>query len=422
MGQEIKMASRFQKNKKIYLARHESKKIVFVLAICFLFIFKAVLAVNLGISPASVDFPNVLRGGYSERWIVISADSDRPILAEVDTLGDIKEWINFSVQVFNVSKGNPYYLKVSVIPPLDTPNGNYTGFLRVKTGDMGSGVEDHFVGIVKSTLNLKISLIVTDIESLECSVSSLSVDSAEQGDDILFHADISNNGNVKLRPNVNIGLWDQEQISKVGNFEFHLDEILPTTKANFTLRVKSSGLEIGQYWAEFLSRECYFSQTLTFDILKEGALKASGILSGIATKKSAQLGETVLLLAKFKNTGEKEIDAQFKGQISKDGKIVQILDSEKVNVGILRTNDFSFYFTPGKTGKYVISGRVYYSGKKTFESSTTIDIFSKKFKFSSLILPLVYLFLALLIFYMGFKIRKERKAYSEKLRRIKHGI
>ena len=37
-----------------------------------------------------------------------------------------------------------------------------------------------------------------------------------------------------------------------------------------------------------------------------------------------------------------------------------------MNVPIGETNDFEFYFTPQEPGKYVVSGRVYYDGKKTF--------------------------------------------------------
>lgn len=378
-----------------------------------------VSAANLGISPASVEFKNVLRDGYSERWVVISVDSEDSISVEIEPRGEIKNWLNFSERNFSVSKNNPYYLGVFVNPPVDIPNGNYSGFLRVKTGQMGEGIEEHVVGIVRSTLDLIVKVEITDIEIRDCSVSSVKVDSAEKGDDVIFYAKVKNNGNIKLKPILDIDIWDSDQISVIKNEEFYGDNILPTTEGNVSLRVKSDDLEIGQYWADFLALDCYFSQTLTFDILEEGALKAAGRLLEIITRKNSKVGETVPIIVKFKNIGEKEVEAQFKGKINRGDKIIQILESEKIRVPISSGNDFNFYFTPERSGKYVISGRVFYSGKKTFESSAVLEVVSEDFEFSSLI-GLIYVFFIVLIFYLIYKIRKERQLYSRKLRRIKN--
>ena len=250
---------------------------------------ECVSAVSLGISPASVDFRNVLRDGYSEKWVVISVDSDKPILVEVDSRGEIADWLNFSESNFSVVKDEPHYLGIFVTPPSDIPNGNYSGFLRVKTGQFGEGVEEHIVGIVRSTLDLVVNVEITDVEIRDCDVFSVKADSVEQGDDIIFYANIQNNGNVRLKPRVVIDIWDQDQISVIKSEEFFGDTILPTTKGNVSLRVKSEGLEIGQYWADFIVLDCYFLQTLTFDILEEGALKAAGILSGIFTRKTCKV-------------------------------------------------------------------------------------------------------------------------------------
>jgi len=393
---------------------------IFILILAGLFFnLETVLAVSLGISPASVEFTDVLRGGYSERWVVISVDSETPVSVDVEPRGEIKDWLNFSKTNFSVSKNNPYYLGIFVTPSSDTPNGNYSGFLRVNIGSLGKGIEERAVGIVRSALDLTVKIGVTDIEIKECSISSVKVDSVEKGDDIVFYADIKNNGNIKLKPSIAIDIWDKDQISVVKSEEFYGGSILPTTTGNVSLRVKSDSLEIGQYWVDFIALDCYFSQTLTFDILEEGALKASGILSEIVTRKTSEVGETVLLIAKFKNTGEKELEAQFKGQISRGDSIIQILESEIVKVPVSSTNEFNFYFTPEKSGNYVISGRVFYSGKKTFESSTTLEVVSGKVNFSSLIVFFIYAFFTLLILYLIYKIRKKRKSYLRALRRIK---
>ena len=140
---------------------------------------------------------------------------------------------------------------------------------------------------------------------------------------------------------------------------------------------------------------------------------------GIVTKKTAEVEETVPIRVIFMNTGEKEVISQFKGRISYGENIFQLLESEKINVPISGTNEFSFYFTPNKAGKYIISGRAFYSGKKTFESSTSIEIISKKFQIKPFIIFAIYTLLIVIILFLFYKIRKEKRIFSNKLKKIK---
>jgi len=176
---------------------------------------------------------------------------------------------------------------------------------------------------------------------------------------------------------------------------------------------------LGQYWSSVSVLECYSNELLTFDILKEGALTVKGELLGILTPGKMNVGDTTTIIVNFKNQGEKEVEAQFKGKISLGGRIVQILESEKLNIGINEVDKFNFYFTPQKAGQYVISGRVYYSGKKTFESSAILEAISDKNFISKLFLPFIYICFILVISILFYKIRKERKIYLNKLRGLR---
>lgn len=399
------------------------KKIILIFVLVSIFIqtvcIFCVSAANIGVSPASLNFKQVLRGGYSEKSIVISTDSLKAVTVEIKPRGEITSWLNFSVMNFTVSRDKLYSLKISVTPPADMPNGNYTGFLRLMTSGFGEGIEGHAVGIVKSTLDLAINVEVTDIEIVECSASNFKVQSVEKGDDIVFNLDVFNNGNIRLKPRIKIELWDKDQISIVKSQEFLEKEILPTTQKSLTIKFKSSNLEIGQYWSDVSVIDCYALQTLTFDILEEGALKAEGVLLGIVVRGIAEVDETVPIKIRFKNTGEKGVEAYFKGKITLGEKIVQLLETEKISVPISEIQEFSLFFTPKKSGKYIISGRVFYANKKTFESSATLEAISKKLNLSSFIVPLVYIILILLIAFLFYKIRKEKKSYLSKLKKLK---
>ena len=101
------------------------EKITFKIIIAifaFVMLIPFITSANIGVSPASINFNDVLRGGYSERSIMISIDSERLIGVEVKSRGEVAEWLNFSTSNFTVSKQEPYQLKISVSPPEDMPN------------------------------------------------------------------------------------------------------------------------------------------------------------------------------------------------------------------------------------------------------------------------------------------------------------
>src|SRR4030042_836282 len=107
---------------------------LFVIFIAFL---SFVSSANMGVSPASTYFNNVLRGGYAEKIVTITIDSAEPTKVSLAPRGDIAEWLSFKETEFEVSKDKPYYLKIIMQPPIDIPNGNYSGFLRITTSSKG---------------------------------------------------------------------------------------------------------------------------------------------------------------------------------------------------------------------------------------------------------------------------------------------
>jgi len=155
--------------------------------------------------------------------------------------------------------------------------------------------------------------------------------------------------------------------------------------------------------------------------LFSGALKAEGILLRLIGRFLTEVDDTIPIVANFQNIGEKDVDAHFTGQITREGKIIQLLESEETTAPIGEITNFTFFFTPKKTGKYIASGRVFYYKKRTFESSTVINVNPKKLGYKQAILTVVYFVILFFIFRLLYKIRKEKKRYLAKVRRIKNG-
>ncbi len=374
---------------------------------------------QIGISPAKINFKNVLRGGYSERTIIISTDSTKKIPVKITPRGEIMQWLNFSATKFNVSKNSPYLLKISVSPPSDMPNGNYTGYLRVEMDQSTGTIEENkATSIVLPVIDLFINIEITDQEYFECIASNFKVNSTEQGEDIVFSEKIKNLGNTRIHPQIKIDIWDSNQIEILKSQTFTSEEIKPTTEKQINLKMSSKGLKIGQYWAEVSVMDCYASQLLTFDILETGALRADGILNSIVSNPWITAGDTSLIEAMFTNTGEKEVEARFKGKIIFGDKTTQILESEKTNVPIGKSTQFQFYFTPKKPGRYIISGRVFYDNKKTFEKATIVNVKSSHFNWKNFLKESIYIILIIGIIYLIYKIKKEKTIYKTKIKRL----
>jgi hypothetical protein len=401
-------------------------KISFIIIGFLMFVFLASInfvgaQVVVGVSPGNIEFKDILRGGYAERPLLVSVDNDDEVSVSVNAWGDIAEWINFSKNYSMVSRENRWVLKVIISPPRDVPNGNYTGFVRVRTDSLSDGGgEGSAVGTVKAVIDAQVIAEVSDREIKECDASNFRVRSVETGDDIEFIVDILNRGNIRLRPKLSLNIWDQDQVNIVKSEEYIHSEILPTTTQEVKFRVNSDELEVGQYWVDFSADDCFDSDTLTFDILEEGALRAEGVITNMITKTWVDVGETVPIDVAFKNIGEKEVDAQFRGKISYGDKIVNVLESQTYSVPVEGDTNFTFYYTPKEYGKYVVSGRVFYDKKRTFESSAIINVRPKKFSLGVLLTYSLYALIFASMFYLFYRVRKERINYANKLRRVRN--
>lgn len=388
--------------------------------LCLILLFALTLlplasAANLGISPAKLTFPDTMRGGYAQDYISVVIDSENPMFVEAETVGDIADWINLSQTIFNVSRESPGGMQVTLNVPTDAPNGNYTGYIRVKISSNERADEGHMMGKVHSNLDLKVTIGVTDKEVVDCKVTNLKALSAEQGDDIILRMDIENNGNTRISPLITAETWDTTQSTVVQTDDFTSKEILPTTKESLEFKIKSKDLAIAQYWTDILIPKCEQSKLLTFDILEEGSLNSKGVILSMVANLNGKVGEISQVEVGFKNIGEKEVDAKFSGKVSRNGKIVSILESEEISVTQSEIEKFNLFFTPEDTGEYIVSGRVLYEGKRTYEKSITITVATGSFDQTYLVYGAFIVFISFILF----KIQKEKNKFKTKIRGIR---
>jgi len=385
-----------------------------MLAVMFSILIQQVFAISIGITPGRVRFDEVLQGGYSERIVTVSTNTDDILEGHLAVSGDLQEWVRFEPEnlTFRISKSNPYRVKIIVEPPSDLRLGNYSGSIDFIT-DSISSVDGRAGGIVKAAVTLLMNAEVTGEENIECRAGAFNLQDIERPFPLEIGATVYNDGNVRIRPTIEIDIWDQFQETLLLSKEIISDQILPTTENKLREQMEHT-LEPGQYWAKVGVRECNVDQLLTFNVVEEGDIIDRGIFSGIVNPPEVKVGETVEFLAKFENQGPRRVLAKFKGSIRIDETIVKLIETEEISVDSGKINDFPIFFTPTNEGRYVLSGRIIYNKKVTFEKSSVlnVDLADGEKRFSWLPL-IIYLAIIITILFLFRKIRKERKKQHE---------
>ncbi|MCX6710606.1 MAG: hypothetical protein NTZ02_00775, partial [Candidatus Woesearchaeota archaeon] len=304
---------------------------IFFSALAFaLILFSSSSIATLGVSPAILNFPNMLRGGFFQREITISTLSDSMVV-DLTAFGDIAPWINFSNNSIPITPNQPVAVYVTVRPPSDLANGNYSGYITVtRRSANASGQITGMGNVVIMSIKVPVNVEITDRQIIGCTAYSFSVDSVEQNNPSKLHLTIRNEGNVRISPLIKIDIWDREQQNIVKFFDFTTQSLLPSLEQQFEFPLPVEDLPLGQYWADISADECHSSDVVTFDILEKGALSSIGKLIQITNPPWISVGQTAKIDAVFRNEGKKDVTARFQGTVSYNGQIVSVLESDAV--------------------------------------------------------------------------------------------
>ncbi len=332
-------------------------------------------ATLLGVNRANLNYEAVLRGGYAEQPIVVSAGTPRNVQVFYEARGDIADWIRFEPDedFLIVNEDNPGTINVVVEPPSDARVDVYEGTVMIMTGPLGEITSSMGTNVVVA-FEVKITVNITDTQILSCNAGGFSLRDAEITDPVTLSASVRNTGNVRVRPSFEISVYDQFQETKVLEYEYrHSSEVLPTR----TLNAEASldlGLQPGQYWAEISEPVCGQSSLVTFSVLERGGISDLGEFVRLNNDAWASTGEIVPVSASFRNRGERTVSAQFKGIVSRDGRIVEVLESSIIDVPPGELTNLEMFFSSEEPGQYKISGRVHYNQKITFEKGSIVNV------------------------------------------------
>jgi len=387
-------------------------KIFWLSAIILILSFTIVSgATTIGVSPGTMTFSKVLKGGYAEQYVQVSTNRIENISGHINIISDVSDWIHLeqNSSFFEFSVSNPLLAKIIITPPDDARTGNYTATIEFVT-DRITSVTGGAGSAVRASAATRLNIEVVGEQLIGCSIGAYTIYSTEENEPIDFFAMILNTGNTRIKPKIELNFWDQLQQNLVLKYEFNAPEILPTTRGEASAKIPQK-LPLGQYWADVTTPDCKSTELLTFSIVEKGAIVDEGKLNGIFVKPLFYVDDVVEITPVFANKGPRPVFAQFKGTLSFDGKVLQTLETDEFQVRPNQNHDFKIYYTPKKPGIYGVRGRVVYNQKLTYESSATFTALeiTKMPNILSFWPLLIYLIILLLIIFLIAKIREELK-------------
>jgi hypothetical protein len=339
------------------------------------------LAPAIGVNRATLSYTDVLQNGYAQETILVTTDSPDEIGGTYELEGDIAPWIRVDPPGnFTFSGSKPYALTIIVEPPGDARLQQYSGGIRILTGEI-SRTEGGKIGTsTRAAFLIRIGLGVTGTQLLKCTLGGVQLKDTEIDQPFDFLASVHNAGNVRIRPVFTILVYDQYQTKLVDNITVIEDnDIFPTTTPDILKRVAQQ-LPPGQYWASVEARAgdqpCDGTAFLTFDVLDRGGVADKGELLRIELNPWTKTGEIVPIAAIFQNQGSRVVSAKFTGTITRqDGnRIYKVIDTDLYNVPPTETARLETFFNPVEPGRYVVAGRVLYNNKLTFQKSAILNV------------------------------------------------
>lgn len=242
-----------------------TSKITIFLAIFLIFSFilpQMVFSIGQMTKPILIE--NVLRGQEITETLKLFNSEDKEVVYGLKAEGDIENWASFyGIEDKNLE--NPVtqikippasYLDaiVKFTIPEDTPNGQYSGEIAVTSAPKKDSETENMVASVFQKIGREVLITVTDNEIIRLDAVFIPLKyGVKEGDSLKIKVIYDNQGNVSLRPDIQLTIIKSNKTVFNAIFPYPEAEeaIKPkTTKTMPLIEWQTAGQENGQYRAE----------------------------------------------------------------------------------------------------------------------------------------------------------------------------
>jgi len=339
-----------------------------------------VSAISIGIAPSEISMKDALRGQEYKRFIAVYNYDNETSVFELGAEGEGKDWVTFCdeenrpLEKVEVPGSSSRKVFVLFDIPENIPNGIYNFTVYAQT--IPADVEEEGM-VVRPVLKIPadVSIEVTGTQILKGVVKDITIRDIEEGYPLRINIVFQSTGNVAATPAINVEISkDGKLIDSFDSSEAGVDSGMTDT---ITATWDTTGQEVGAYVAKvtvLLGDETLYMQDLSFEILETGTLSRTGELTDLCCEGESRIGELMKVLATFKNTGAIDTNAKFSGEVYRNGKLMETIDSEELEVPVMETCTLTSYFKCDEPGNYKICGYVIYEGKQTETKEVLLEV------------------------------------------------
>ena len=325
----------------------------------FLLLIFDVNAQAIGVSPAKLEI-KLLRGSEAYTSFTIFNPSDKPIDFNIYNK-EFSEWFEFIPDQGKINANSNKEISVWVKPNELVSNGEYNTLIYVGIDDdsSGSGLSLNIGTAIKAKVG------VTGKQLVNLFVRDVVVRDAEQDGFVIFEFDVLNNGNVKVKPNVEIKITKNN--ITIDRFERELEEVMPGKSERLITEWSTKNRDVGDYIAFVRLKangEIIKQTSLAFKILPYGELAVDGELRELAIE-DASIEGIVKIKAIFLNTGNTTVKAKLKGEVYFNNNLIDTFESEELIVIGGKEKELVAYVKVNQSGDYTIKASVFYNRKQT---------------------------------------------------------
>jgi hypothetical protein len=345
----------------------------------FFILILASSVLAIGASPASLNFPNMLRDGYSEQTIIVSNPSDEDILVTLGGEGETSEWITAEPSQVILPPKSSAPIVIKVQPLGDIANGIYRNDILILGSPLNAG--EGQVAIIGG-VSLVVTAEITDQESKGFEVRKVNIPATEECRPVEITLTVVNTGNVRTSGKFYFIIKSSDSVLKT--HEYQTETMLPTHEYSLFVEIpyevdQYQCIPIGKYSidiiAELDGQEIY-SETHTLIVSERGSLSILGELSEVIIPSNIEAGQLVRIQADFKNTGDLTYRAQLVGELYSGDSISDTIKGDLTEVLRTETKTLELFYRPILPGDYTL--RLYaldsISGARTIEIEYPINV------------------------------------------------
>lgn len=345
--------------------------------LCMCLLVQSACAVGVGVSPATLSYEKVLRGGSAQEQFTISSSADTDVYYTIRVEGN--DWFSFApAPPVKVPANGRTRVSAIVNPPADIPSGVYNCTIYVEPAEVSVTEGEGAVMGIFPALGLRTAIEITGEQVLAGTVYRIYVENNEIGKPIRFKTGFSNTGNVRAKPEIAVEILKAEAVIDTLKKS---DEVIPGEAKEIIAEWVDN--EVGEYTAKvrvLLNGDLLSQRDLKFNVLERGALTCRGTVVDVKAPVETNVSMPVKLEVGFKNTGVVALEAKVKGDVLRNNKLVVVIESDPILIDVGDTETLTAYFTPEQSGEYLIDSDVVYEGKKAEIRAVTVSVTSEEGK------------------------------------------